>query len=224
MKTMKEKVKTCRIGRIIGRICRIIMLPMLAVSMIIIPNLMISRYGRYTYDSPEQTPKVYCAILLGTSKYLPGGRKNLYYKYRIEAAKRLYDSGGCEKIIVSGDNRTVQYNEPQRMRKDLIKAGVPGEKIICDYAGFRTLDSIIRFKKVFGRRRGVVISQKFHNERAVYIARAYGVELYGYNAPDVGLRSGFKTRLRELFSRVMCVLDVELLHTGPRFLGKKIEV
>ena len=201
-----------------------ILLPILAVSMIIIPNLMISRYGRYCYDRLDQTPKVYCAILLGTSKYVPGGRKNLYYKYRIEAAKRLYDSGGCEKIIVSGDNETVQYNEPQRMRKDLIEAGVPGENIICDYAGFRTLDSIIRFKKVFGRQRGVVISQKFHNERAIYIARAYGVELYGYNAQDVGIRNGFKTRLREVFSRVMCVLDVELLHTGPRFLGKRNEV
>ena len=204
------------------RIACIILL--LAFAAMIIPNLLISRYGKYSYDSLEETPKVYCAILLGTSKYLPGGRKNLYYKYRIEAAKRLYDSGGCQKIIVSGDNETMQYNEPQRMRKDLIKAGVPSEDIICDYAGFRTLDSIIRFKKVFGRRRGVVISQKFHNERAIYIARAYGVELYGYNAQDVGLRNGFKTRLREVFSRVMCVLDVELLHTGPRFLGKKIEV
>lgn len=214
---MKKKVK-------IRRVCRIISLPALAVIIIIIPNLVISRYGRYSYDRLDRTPKVYCAILLGTSKYLSGGRKNLYYTYRIEAAKRLYDSGGCEKIIVSGDNETMQYNEPRRMRKDLMKAGVPGENIVCDYAGFRTLDSIIRFKKVFGRQRGVVISQKFHNERAIYIARAYGVELYGYNALDVGLRSGFKTRMREVFSRVMCVLDVEILHTGPRFLGKKIEV
>ena len=197
---------------------------LLALAAIIIPNLVISSYGQYTYDHPEQPPRVYCAILLGTSKYLPGGRKNLYYKYRIEAAKRLYDSGGCEKIIVSGDNQTMQYNEPQRMRKDLIKAGVAKEDIVCDYAGFRTLDSIIRFKKVFGRQRGVVISQRFHNERAIYIARAYGIELYGYNALDVDLRSGFKTRLREVFSRVICVLDVEFLHTGPRFLGKKIEV
>ncbi len=105
-----------------------------------------------------------------------------------------------------------------------MKAGVPQEDIICDYAGFRTLDSIVRFKKIFGRQRGVVISQKFHNERAIYIGRAYEIELYGYNALDVGIRSGLKTRIREVLSRVMCVLDVELLHTGPRFLGKQIRV
>ncbi|MCI5147893.1 MAG: hypothetical protein D3916_00520 [Candidatus Electrothrix sp. MAN1_4] len=203
---------------------RCIIILLLLVAVISTPTLVISSYGQYSYDRLGQVPKVYCTILLGTSKYLPGGRMNLYFKYRIEAAKRLYDSGRCEKIIVSGDNETMQYNEPQRMRKDLMKAGVPSEDIICDYAGFRTLDSIIRFKKVFGRQRGVVISQKFHNERAIYIARAYGIELYGYNAQDVGLRSGLRTRLREILSRVMCVLDVELLHTGPRLLGEKVKV
>ena len=215
---MKKKVKT-------RRVCLASQLLAIgAIVVIVIPNLVISRYGRYTSDRLDATPRVYCAILLGTSKYLPGSRKNFYYKYRIEAAKRLYNSGGCKKIIVSGDNETMQYNEPQTMRKDLIKAGVPQEDIICDYAGFRTLDSIIRFKKIFGRQRGVVISQKFHNERAIYIGRAYGIELYGYNALDVGIRSGLKTRIREVLSRVKCVLDVELLHTGPRFLGKQIKV
>lgn len=212
---MKKKVK-------VRRLCLACLL--LAVAAIVLPNLVISSYGRYTSDRLDATPQVYCAILLGTSKYLPGSRRNLYYKYRIEAAKRLYDSGGCKKIIVSGDNETMQYNEPQTMRKDLMKAGVPQEDIICDYAGFRTLDSIVRFKKIFGRQRGVVISQKFHNERAIYIGRAYEIELYGYNALDVGIRSGLKTRIREVLSRVMCVLDVELLHTGPRFLGKQIRV
>ncbi|MCI5218412.1 MAG: hypothetical protein D3914_04285 [Candidatus Electrothrix sp. LOE2] len=212
---MKKKVK-------VRRLCFIILLP--AVIAVVVPYLLISGYGRYCFDRLDETPPVYCAILLGTSKYLRGGRENLYYTYRIEAAKRLYNSGRCRKIIVSGDNGTRQYNEPKNMRQDLIRAGVRQEDIISDYAGFRTLDSIIRFKKVFGRQRGVVISQKFHNERAVYIGRAYGIELYGYNAADVGLRSGLKIRMREVLSRVMCVLDVELLHTGPKFLGKQINV
>jgi SanA protein len=215
---MKKKVKT-------RRVCLAsLLLVIVAIVVIVVSNLLISRYGQYCFDRLDETPPVYCAILLGTSKYLRGGRQNLYYKYRIEAAKRLYDSGGCKKIIVSGDNETMQYNEPQTMRKDLIKAGVRTEDIISDYAGFRTLDSIIRFKKVFGRQRGVVISQQFHNERAIYIGRSYGIELYGYNALDVGIRSGLKTRIREVLSRVKCVLDVELLHTGPRFLGKQIKV
>ncbi len=201
-----------------------LLVSLLAVAVIVIPHAVISSYGRYSFDRLERTPPVYCAILLGTSKYLRGGKKNLYYKYRIEAAIRLYASGKCRKIIVSGDNGTKYYNEPRAMKEDLINAGVRKEDVICDYAGFRTLDSIIRFKKVFGRQRGVVVSQKFHNERAIYIGRAYGIELYGYNALDVGVRSGLKTRLREVLSRVMCVLDVELLHTGPRFLGKGVKV
>ena len=212
---MKKKIR-------IRTLCFALLLS--AAPAVLLPNLLISSYGRYSFDRLDRIPAVYCAILLGTSKYLRGGTKNLYYIYRINAAIKLYKSGKYRKIIVSGDNRTRQYNEPITMKQDLIKAGVRKEDIICDFAGFRTLDSIIRFKKVFGRQRGLVVSQKFHNERALYIGRAYGIELYGYNAPDVGLRSGLKVRLREVLSRVMCVLDVELLHTDPKFLGKKINI
>ncbi|WP_446010355.1 SanA/YdcF family protein [Candidatus Electrothrix sp.] len=204
------------------RVCIFVFL--LAVAAILVPNIIISSYGRYCFDRLEKTPPAYCAILLGTSKYLRGGNRNFYYKYRIEAAVKLYASGKCRKIIVSGDNGTKYYNEPKAMKEDLIKAGVRKVDIISDYAGFRTLDSIIRFKKIFGQQRGIVVSQKFHNERAVYIGRAYGIELYGYNALDVGIRSGLKTRFREILSRVMCVLDVKLLHTRPRFLGKEITI
>ena len=149
---------------------------------------------------------------------------NLYYKYRIIAAVKLYKSGLCKKIIVSGDNSTVHYNEPITMQRDLIRMGVKKTDVICDYAGFRTLDSILRFKEVFGQTQGIVVSQKFHNTRAVYIGRAHGIELYGYNAQDVIQHSGFKTRLREFFSKAMCVLDVELLHTEPKFLGDKLRI
>jgi SanA protein len=199
---MKKKVRV-KAKITMRRLCFIAPLLVIVVMIVAIavPNLVISSYGRYSFDLLDKMPPVYCAILLGASKYLAGGRENLYYKYRIEAAKRLYGNGGCKKIIVSGDNGTRQYNEPRNMRKDLIKAGVRTEDIISDYAGFRTLDSIIRFKKIFGRQRGVVISQKFHNERAIYIGRSYGIELYGYNA-----------------------LDVEPLHTEPKFLGKQIKV
>ncbi|WYD81245.1 MAG: ElyC/SanA/YdcF family protein [Candidatus Electrothrix gigas] len=201
-----------------------LLLVFLFITAILIPHAMIRSYGRYSFDRLDTIPPVYCAVLLGTSKYLHGGKKNLYYRYRIEAAIRLYVNGRCRKIIVSGDNGTKYYNEPRAMKEDLIRAGVREKDIISDYAGFRTLDSIIRFKKVFGQQQGIVISQKFHNERAIYIGRSYGIELYGYNALDVDFYSGFKTRLREVFSRIVCVLDVELLHTSPKFLGKKIKV
>lgn len=187
-------------------------------------NLMISSYAQYTFDSISELQPAYCAILLGTSKWLRGGRQNMYYHYRMIAASELYRSGKCRKIIVSGDNGTQQYNEPLAMKLDLVKMGVKKEDVICDYAGFRTLDSIIRFREIFGQKKGIVISQRFHNTRAVYIGRSHGIELYGYNARDVEVHSGLKTRLREVFSKAMCVLDVEILRTAPKYLGEKINI
>lgn len=187
-------------------------------------NMLVGSSASYTTDRISELQPVHCAILLGTSKWLGGGRRNLYYQYRILAAAELYNSGKCRKIIVSGDNGTIYYNEPMTMKRDLVKLGVRWNDVICDYAGFRTLDSIIRFKEIFGQREGIVVSQKFHNTRAVYIGRAYGIDLHGYNARDVNLRGGLKTRTRELFSKLKCVLDVHLLATQPKFLGEKISI
>lgn len=197
---------------------------MLIATFIVAANLMISSSAQYTFDNLSELQPSYCAILLGTSKWLRGGRRNQYYQYRIIAATEVYNSGKCKKIIVSGDNRTQQYNEPMTMKRDLIKAGVKEADVICDYAGFRTLDSILRFKEIFGQQHGIVISQKFHNTRAVYIGRAYGIELYGYNARDVDVYGGLKTRFREVLSKAMCVLDVKILQTKPKFLGEKIKI
>lgn len=187
-------------------------------------NLLIGSYSIYTTDSLSKIQPVHCAILLGTSKWLSGGKRNMYYQYRIVATAELYRDGKCKKIIVSGDNATMYYNEPMTMKRDLVKMGVKENDIVCDYAGFRTLDSIVRFEKIFGQKEGIVVSQKFHNTRAVYIGRAYGIDLHGYNAKDVAIYYGFKTKLREVLSKVMCVLDVHLLYTQPKFLGEKITV
>jgi SanA protein len=195
-----------------------------AIISITAANLVIARYAQYTFDNISELQPAYCAILLGTSKWLGGGRRNLYYQYRIMATLELYRSGKCKKIIVSGDNSTIQYNEPMTMKRDLVKLGVKWDDVICDYAGFRTLDSILRFREIFGQRKGIVVSQKFHNTRAVYIGRSYGIELYGCNARDVNVYGGFKTRLREIFSKAMCVLDVQILHTQPKYLGERIDI
>jgi len=200
------------------------LLSALAFIFIAAANILISSYAIYTTDRISELQPVHCAILLGTAKWLKGGKRNLYYKYRIMAAAELYYSRKCRKIIVSGDNATMQYNEPMTMKRDLVKMGVKEEDVICDYAGFRTLDSIIRFKEIFGQEKGIVVSQKFHNTRAVYIGRAYGIELSGFNAHDVTVYNGFKTRLREVFSKVKCLLDVHLLKMQPKFLGEKIIV
>ncbi len=165
-------------------------------------------------DAVEPTP---VALILGTAR-THRGQPNQFYRARIEAAAELFHSGRVRGILVSGDNATIYYNEPQAMRKDLIALGVPDEFITLDYAGFRTLDSVVRAKRVFGQDHIVVVSQRFHVERAVFLAQHYGIHATGLAAPDPTTQSTTLVRTREVFARVAALLDV-LTRRGPRFLG-----
>lgn len=173
------------------------------------------------HDDPARVPATEVALVFGTTDRVEG-RENLYFRYRIDAAERLWKAGRIRTIIVSGDNSTKFYNEPDKMRAALIKRGIPGERIVCDYAGLRTLDSVGRAKKVFGLSQVVFVSQRFQNERAIYLARAYGLDACGFNARDVATKGGLKTRLREVAARVLMWLDVHVLDTRPHFLGDRI--
>lgn len=184
----------------------------------------VSDARHYTYDDVNAVPYNRVALVLGTSKYLIGGSPNHYFKYRIKAAAELYNNGKVDYILVSGDNATVQYNEPRQMRRALIQAGIPASAIYSDYAGFRTLDSIVRAKEVFGQAHFTVVSQAFHNERAIFIARHFGIEAVGFNAVDPSAYQGIKTRVREVFARLMGLLDLYVLDKGPKFLGEPIVI
>jgi len=127
-------------------------------------------------------------------------------------------------IIATGDNSEKNYNEPKAMLEALIEKGVPQSRIFLDYAGFRTLDSIVRAREIFGQESVTVISQKFHNERAVYIGRHYGIDVRGFNAEDGEVSSWFKVRAREVFARLRAFIDLNVTGEKPRFLGEKIEV
>ena len=98
-------------------------------------------------------------LVLGTAKVLQNGRLNLYFKYRIEATVALYKEGKIEFVLVSGDNSVKGYDEPTDFKDELVKRGIPPEKIFLDYAGFRTLDSVIRAKEIFGQEQITIISQ-----------------------------------------------------------------
>ncbi len=183
-------------------------------------NVTITKTGnRYSYSSVDSIPHNHCALVLGTSKYLWNGKRNLYYTNRIKAAVELYNHGKVDFIIVSGDNRNRNYNEPITMYNDLIIAGVPHKKIILDYAGFRTLDSVVRGKEVFGQEKFTIVSQPFHNQRAIYIARNKGIEAIAFNAADNSL--AFKVRMREVAARVLVVFDM-ITSRQPHFLGEKV--
>ena len=169
----------------------------------------------------SKLPTEKTGLLLGTSKTLSNGAPNAYFVNRIEAAAHLFKSGKIQNIIVSGDNSQKDYNEPEEMKNELIKAGVPAEKIFEDFAGFRTLDSVVRAKEIFGQNSYIIISQKFHNERAVFLARKNGIEAFGYNAADVNKYAGFKTNAREKLARAKVFWDF-IFGVEPKFGGEKI--
>lgn len=175
------------------------------------------------YDNITETPSKKVGLLLGTAKYVKGGWINLYYTHRITAAVELYKAGKIEYILISGDNGRESYDEPTLMKEDLMAAGIPESAIYLDYAGFRTLDSVVRCKIIFGELDILVISQQFHNERAVYIARAKGMQAIGYNAQDVNAKYGFKTRIREYLARTKMFLDL-WFGKEPKFLGEEIQI
>ena len=174
------------------------------------------------YDDVSKVPAGKVALVFGTDDRVKGGRENLYFRYRIDAAEALWKAGKIRLILVSGDNSEKYYNEPEKMKKALIKRGVPKDRIICDYAGLRTLDSVVRAKEIFGLNDMVFVSQRFHNERAAYLAKANGISYCGFNARDVVTRGGLKTKLREVAARVNMWLDVRVLGTKPKHLGDKI--
>ncbi len=176
------------------------------------------------FDGIEKIPFNEVGLVLGTAKYLRGGYRNPYFYYRIEAAAQLYHGGKVKHLLVSGDNSLKSYNEPKEMQAALIEKGVPESAITLDYAGFRTLDSVVRSKAVFGQEKITIISQKFHNQRAVFIANRRDITAIGYNAKDINLRLGLKTMIREYLARCKAILDIVILNKQPKFLGEQITI
>ena len=176
-----------------------------------------------TFSNINTIKKNRVGLLLGTAKYYKGGGINLYFKYRIDAAIKLYKNDKIDFILVSGDNATLNYNEPITFKNELVKRGIPAEVIFLDYAGFRTLDSVIRSEAIFGQSEITIISQQFHNERAIYIAQKKGINAIGYNAQDIDDANELKVKLREYFARTKAYLDI-IFSVQPRFYGEKIEI
>lgn len=176
------------------------------------------------FSELDKTPGNDIGILLGTGKTLRSGDENLFFKYRIEAASALFKAGKIKHIIVSGDNHKKEYDEASDMCDALIAQGVPDSCITLDYAGFRTLDSMVRCLKIFGQKKATVISQAFHNQRAVFIGNYYDMDVVGFNAKDVPKQFSLKTRVREYFAKFKAVLDLYVMHTKPKFLGEEIKI
>ncbi|WP_238785682.1 SanA/YdcF family protein [Blattabacterium cuenoti] len=161
------------------------------------------------FDRVNYVPYNTFGVVLGTSKYLHGGGVNAYFQYRIDAACSLFYHKKIRYIIVSGDNREKNYNEPKMMKKELIRKGIPSHFIYEDFYGINTLQSVLRVYKIFNQKRFTIISQKFHNERAIFIGNCLGLDIIGFNAKNLSFDS--KIQLREVFARIKVFWDIFLI-------------
>ncbi|MFA0962275.1 vancomycin high temperature exclusion protein [Roseivirga sp. BDSF3-8] len=168
-----------------------------------------------TYTDASDVPEKSAVLLLGTNKKLRStGGENLYYTYRINAVKELYQAGKVSSIIISGDNGRDTYNEPRDMKYDLIRAGIPEGLIKLDFAGFRTLDSVVRLKLHFKKEKAIIVSQRFHTERALFLCRQFDVQARAY--PADGLPT-MNMVLRELVAKPKAMLDVFVFNMQPKY-------
>lgn len=162
-------------------------------------------------------------IVLGTSPR-SGQWRNPFFENRMDAAAELYRAGRVRHLLVSGDNHRHGYDEPTEMRNALVRRGVPASAVTLDYAGFRTLDTMARARSVFGLKKATVITDDFHQPRALFLASAFGLEAVGYPSARVPFKWSKKTLAREVASRVWACLDVYVLRTKPKFYGPKVKI
>ena len=173
------------------------------------------------YHSSSEIDIHEVGLVLGTSDKRTTGEENPFFTSRIKAAVELYKKGKVKYLIVSGDNRSKYYNEPLKMQQALIEKGVPENVITMDYAGLRTLDSVIRCKEVFGQKNVVIISQGFHCYRALFISDYYEMNASGFATEKMPLSQSLKVILREVLARPIAVWDTYLINKKPKFLGEK---
>lgn len=179
-------------------------------------------WSNHVYQDVEDIPYRPVGLVLGTAKTYQG-KPNLFYQPRLQTAFELFQAGKIDGILVSGDNGRRGYNEPALMKQDLVSMGIPEEFITCDYAGFRTLDSVVRAKKVFGQSSFTIISQPFHVKRAQFLANHYGIDTVALGAENPTLEWWLKIRMREVLARTLAVLDVAIARQ-PELLGKPEQV
>ncbi len=225
MKTKKkEKVKHnphfVHVSLFIGGI-----LLLLCTLFVALCNFVVKRTAEgYIYDDVQAIPARKTGLLLGTMQYTKTGAANRYFINRIEATAQLFLGNKISYILISGDNHRHGYNEPEDMRQSLIAKGVPDSVIYLDYAGFSTFESIVRAQKIFGQDSITIISQKWHNERAVYIAQLHNIDAIAFNANDVRYRKSYlRNHAREVLAKAKAVLDV-IFHKQPRYWGEMMQI
>jgi len=168
------------------------------------------------FNSADDLPENEVGLVLGTAKWLGNGKLNRFFSFRMDAACRLFRSGKVRSLLLSGNGLATGMREPEQMRNDLIARGIPAGALKLDNGGVRTLDSIVRAKRIFGVNQLTIVSQEFHNRRALFFCRAYGIDAVAFNAEDVPTHEALRTALREFLARVDAVLEITLFGPPPQ--------
>lgn len=181
--------------------------------MLICDQIVVSNAKGKVFSDIDSIKSNKVGLLLGTTPQARIGRiTNYFFIYRIDAAEKLYKAGKIERILISGDENSLDgINEPECMKDSLVARGIPASSIILDGKGYRTICSVVNANKVFGLKSFTIISQKFHNERAIYQAKHLGLDvenLQGYNAKTPRSRRAYLTTIREYFARVKMFIDI----------------
>ncbi len=214
------------------RRCRVALLSILGVTVAALLLLAVAEGWTYAHANGhcsaavEDCPQNSVGLVLGCSPYIRRGKPSPFFDGRMAAAERLWKSGRVRCLIVSGDNRHLSYNEPRDMKKALIRRGVPAERIVCDFAGLCTYDSVVRARCVFGAESLVLVSQPGHVARGVAIARSLGMDAMGIEAPlssPLGYRALLRQWVRERAARVAMLFDL-LVNHSPRHLGAPVSL
>ena len=212
LEVVRGKMKTKKAIRICLWFITIVVIVCLAL-MLVCNQIVVNNAKGKVFSEIDSIRYNKVGLLLGTTPYARFDRvTNSFFTYRIDAAEQLYRVGKIEKILISGDEDSLDgINEPECMRDSLVARGVPASAIILDGKGYRTICSVINANKVYGLKSFTVISQKFHNERAIYQAEHLGLDIeniQAYNARMPKSRRAFLTTIREYFARVKMIIDL----------------
>ena len=212
LEVVRGKMKTKKAIRICLWFITIVVIVCLAL-MLVCNQIVVNNAKGKVFSEIDSIRYNKVGLLLGTTPYARFDRvTNSFFTYRIDAAEQLYRVGKIEKILISGDEDSLDgINEPECMRDSLVARGVPASAIILDGKGYRTICSVINANKVYGLKSFTVISQNFHNERAIYQAEHLGLDvenIQAYNAKDPKSRRAYLTTIREYFARVKMFIDL----------------
>lgn len=175
--------------------------------------------ARFIDDNINECRPTDVAIVFGTSHWTRSGFRNPYFHSRMRTSAQLIADQRVSHLLISGDNRTQSYNEPRAMWRDLSRRGVPADQLTMDFAGFSTYDTLVRARDVFQLDNALLVTQRWHLPRAIFIGRALGMDVTGCAADDEAAAGEWRLKLREWVARVATLGDLYVWGREPYFLG-----